>query len=71
MTVEGDWRVARPALAPGGWAFEFANVNYPDVDDTAEVVLARCAFEGTPRATRRKRLRRAARDAAESERRRD
>jgi squalene-hopene/tetraprenyl-beta-curcumene cyclase len=36
----GDWSVARPRLAPGGWAFEFANVNYPDVDDTAEVVLA-------------------------------
>src|SRR2546422_5083222 len=36
----GDWAVARPQLAPGGWAFEFANVNYPDVDDTAEVVLA-------------------------------
>jgi squalene-hopene/tetraprenyl-beta-curcumene cyclase len=32
--------VTRPALPPGGWAFEFANVNYPDVDDTAEVVLA-------------------------------
>ena len=26
--------------APGGWAFEFANDNYPDIDDTAEVVLA-------------------------------
>ena len=25
---------------PGGWAFEFANANYPDIDDTAEVVLA-------------------------------
>src|SRR5262249_56818334 len=36
----GDWAVARPELAPGGWAFEFANINYPDVDDTAEVVLA-------------------------------
>jgi squalene-hopene/tetraprenyl-beta-curcumene cyclase len=36
----GDWAVARPELEPGGWAFEFANVNYPDVDDTAEVVLA-------------------------------
>jgi squalene-hopene/tetraprenyl-beta-curcumene cyclase len=36
----GDWAVARRDLAPGGWAFEFANVNYPDVDDTAEVVLA-------------------------------
>jgi squalene-hopene/tetraprenyl-beta-curcumene cyclase len=40
VTVSGDWAVARPGLAPGGWAFEFANVNYPDVDDTAEVVLA-------------------------------
>jgi squalene-hopene/tetraprenyl-beta-curcumene cyclase len=40
VTVKGDWAVARPALAPGGWAFEFANINYPDVDDTAEVVLA-------------------------------
>ncbi len=36
----GDWSVRRPKLAPGGWAFEFANDNYPDVDDTAEVVLA-------------------------------
>jgi squalene-hopene/tetraprenyl-beta-curcumene cyclase len=38
--MSGDWAVARPRLAPGGWAFEFANENYPDVDDTAEVVLA-------------------------------
>ncbi|HZD70614.1 MAG TPA: squalene--hopene cyclase, partial [Actinomycetes bacterium] len=36
----GDWAVRRPQLPPGGWAFEFANDNYPDVDDTAEVVLA-------------------------------
>ncbi|MEV0096726.1 squalene--hopene cyclase [Streptomyces sp. NPDC050738] len=36
----GDWSVRRPALAPGGWAFEFHNDNYPDIDDTAEVVLA-------------------------------
>jgi squalene-hopene/tetraprenyl-beta-curcumene cyclase len=40
VAVRGDWGAARPRLAPGGWAFEFANVNYPDVDDTAEVVLA-------------------------------
>jgi squalene-hopene/tetraprenyl-beta-curcumene cyclase len=40
VTAVGDWAVARRGLAPGGWAFEFANVNYPDVDDTAEVVLA-------------------------------
>ncbi|MFE3946010.1 squalene--hopene cyclase [Streptomyces sp. NPDC059118] len=36
----GDWSVRRPRLNPGGWAFEFHNDNYPDIDDTAEVVLA-------------------------------
>ena len=40
VRVAGDWSVHRPRLEPGGWAFEFANANYPDVDDTAEVVLA-------------------------------
>jgi squalene-hopene/tetraprenyl-beta-curcumene cyclase len=51
VTVKGDWRAARPALKPGGWAFEFANENYPDVDDTAEVVLAlrRISFRGDSR----------------------
>ncbi|MDT3395864.1 squalene--hopene cyclase [Streptomyces sp. B1866] len=36
----GDWAVRRPDLPPGGWAFEFHNDNYPDIDDTAEVILA-------------------------------
>ncbi|MGW2014780.1 squalene--hopene cyclase [Streptomyces sp. NPDC001927] len=36
----GDWTVRRPGLPPGGWAFEFHNDNYPDIDDTAEVILA-------------------------------
>ncbi|GAA2748057.1 squalene--hopene cyclase [Kitasatospora cinereorecta] len=40
ITTRGDWAVKRPQLAPGGWAFEFQNDTYPDVDDTAEVVLA-------------------------------
>jgi squalene-hopene/tetraprenyl-beta-curcumene cyclase len=40
VRVRGDWAVRRPALGPGGFSFEFANVNYPDVDDTAEVVMA-------------------------------
>ena len=40
VRVKGDWSVRRPHLAPAGWAFEFANDNYPDVDDTAEVGLA-------------------------------
>jgi squalene-hopene/tetraprenyl-beta-curcumene cyclase len=46
--VRGDWAVARPKLAPGGWAFEFHNINYPDVDDTAEVVLALRRVQRTP-----------------------
>ena len=37
---EGDWRVYRPDLAPGGWTFEIFNSWYPDVDDTAAVILA-------------------------------
>jgi squalene-hopene/tetraprenyl-beta-curcumene cyclase len=36
----GDWVVRRPLLEPGGWAFEFENDTYPDIDDTAEVILA-------------------------------
>jgi squalene-hopene/tetraprenyl-beta-curcumene cyclase len=40
VRVRGDWTVKRPDVAPGGFPFEFANDNYPDVDDTAEVVIA-------------------------------
>jgi squalene-hopene/tetraprenyl-beta-curcumene cyclase len=40
IRARGDWAVRRPDLAPGGWAFEFANDIYPDVDDTAEIVMA-------------------------------
>jgi squalene-hopene/tetraprenyl-beta-curcumene cyclase len=40
ITRPGDWAVKRPELPPGGWAFEFHNDNYPDIDDTAEVILA-------------------------------
>jgi squalene-hopene/tetraprenyl-beta-curcumene cyclase len=46
VTERGDWSVRRPALEPGGWAFEFANVNYPDVDDTVEVMLALARLAG-------------------------
>jgi len=37
---KGDWSIKRPDLEPGGWAFEFANESYPDIDDTAMVLLA-------------------------------
>lgn len=36
----GDWAETRPGVPPGGWAFQYANPHYPDVDDTAVVVLA-------------------------------
>jgi squalene-hopene/tetraprenyl-beta-curcumene cyclase len=36
----GDWRVRKPNLAGGGWAFQFANDFYPDLDDTAVVAWA-------------------------------
>ena len=36
----GDWQIKNPALAPGGWAFEFENNHYPDIDDTAEILMA-------------------------------
>jgi squalene-hopene/tetraprenyl-beta-curcumene cyclase len=36
----GDWAIRRPAIPTGGWAFEFENDWYPDIDDTAEVALA-------------------------------
>jgi squalene-hopene/tetraprenyl-beta-curcumene cyclase len=35
--VVGDWAVRRTGLAPGGWAFQYNNDHYPDVDDTAVV----------------------------------
>jgi squalene-hopene/tetraprenyl-beta-curcumene cyclase len=37
---KGDWSVKRPQTEPSGWAFEFNNEFYPDVDDTAMVLLA-------------------------------
>jgi len=36
----GDWQVKNKDAAPGGWAFEFRNDFYPDVDDTAFVLMA-------------------------------
>jgi squalene-hopene/tetraprenyl-beta-curcumene cyclase len=36
----GDWQVKNQNAEPGGWAFEFRNDYYPDVDDTAFVLMA-------------------------------
>ena len=37
---KGDWSLKRPNLEPSGWAFEFRNEHYPDIDDTAMALLA-------------------------------
>jgi squalene-hopene/tetraprenyl-beta-curcumene cyclase len=40
LDLKGDWAVKRPAVRPGGWAFQYNNAYYPDLDDTAVVVMA-------------------------------
>ncbi|MFI4974055.1 MAG: squalene--hopene cyclase [Caulobacterales bacterium] len=40
LDVAGDWAEQRPDVRPGGWAFQYANPHYPDLDDTAVVVMA-------------------------------
>jgi len=40
LDVKGDWAEERPDVRPGGWAFQYANDHYPDLDDTAVVVMA-------------------------------
>ncbi len=40
LDVRGDWIARRGDLRPGGWAFQYANPHYPDVDDTAVVAMA-------------------------------
>lgn len=37
LDVKGDWAINAPTLRPGGWAFQYENDYYPDVDDTAVV----------------------------------
>jgi squalene-hopene/tetraprenyl-beta-curcumene cyclase len=40
LDIAGDWSVRRKDARPGGWAFQYANPHYPDLDDTAVVVMA-------------------------------
>jgi squalene-hopene/tetraprenyl-beta-curcumene cyclase len=40
LNLKGDWAVKRPNVRPGGWAFQYNNAYYPDLDDTAVVVMA-------------------------------
>ncbi len=39
LNVRGDWSFKRPDVRPGGWAFQYANPHYPDLDDTAVIVM--------------------------------
>ncbi|HXS07899.1 MAG TPA: squalene--hopene cyclase [Rhizomicrobium sp.] len=40
LEVKGDWAEEKPDVRPGGWAFQYRNDHYPDLDDTAVVVMA-------------------------------
>jgi squalene-hopene/tetraprenyl-beta-curcumene cyclase len=39
LNVKGDWAFKRPNVRPGGWPFQYANPHYPDLDDTAVIVM--------------------------------
>ncbi|MDE2301885.1 MAG: squalene--hopene cyclase [Sphingomonadales bacterium] len=57
--VAGDWQEQRPGLRPGGWAFQYNNDHYPDLDDTAVVVMAMDRAAGRRGATDREAIARA------------
>ena len=46
ITVPGDWQVKRPHVPPGGWPFQYDNDFYPDLDDTAMVLMALLKIQG-------------------------
>jgi squalene-hopene/tetraprenyl-beta-curcumene cyclase len=46
ITVPGDWQTKRPHVVPGGWPFQYDNDFYPDLDDTAMVLMALAKIEG-------------------------
>lgn len=47
ILVPGDWSVNAKGVRPGGWAFERANIHYPDVDDTAVALLLLARLKGS------------------------
>lgn len=48
VRVKGDWSVKLPDVEPGGWAFEYCNNAYPDIDDTAVALIALAPFRDDP-----------------------
>jgi squalene-hopene/tetraprenyl-beta-curcumene cyclase len=53
VRLRGDWCVKRPNVEPSGWAFEYNNPFYPDIDDTAMVMLALSQAHGGDAAAQR------------------
>src|ERR1700761_1811296 len=49
VLVPGDWSLKLPHVKPGGWAFEYANNSYPDVDDTAVALIALAPLRHEPK----------------------
>jgi squalene-hopene/tetraprenyl-beta-curcumene cyclase len=46
IATPGDWQVKRPHVPPGGWPFQYSNDFYPDLDDTAMVMMALTKIKG-------------------------
>jgi squalene-hopene/tetraprenyl-beta-curcumene cyclase len=45
----GDWQQKVKGVEPGGWAFEYANASYPDVDDTAVALMVLAPYRDDPK----------------------
>ncbi len=58
---KGDWSLKLPKTEPSGWAFEFTNAHYPDIDDTAMVLLGLSRARATDASAQRQTERRALR----------
>jgi squalene-hopene/tetraprenyl-beta-curcumene cyclase len=54
---KGDWSIKRPDLEPGGWAFEFCNDWFPDVDDSAVILMVLAEAAGGDGAARDRAMR--------------
>jgi squalene-hopene/tetraprenyl-beta-curcumene cyclase len=56
ITVPGDWQAKRPHVPPGGWPFQYSNDFYPDLDDTAMVMMALTKIQGVDPERKRRAL---------------
>jgi squalene-hopene/tetraprenyl-beta-curcumene cyclase len=60
ISTPGDWSVKRPDLEPGGWAFQFHNDWFPDVDDSAVILMVLAEAAHDDAAARERAIRRGA-----------